>query len=389
MKVLIVTPGRLPVPASRGGAVETLIDMLLKYNECAKEHEIHVVTIADKKAEESGKNFDYAVFHFVKMGALLEFASAYHILPYRMLDYFFSKKGVRILKAEKHKFDRIIIQNEIINGKVFSKTFESRYIYHAHNNPLEKGRRFGSSFLQSCSSVLTVSEFLGSEFRNRAKLYNNVTVYNGIDTELFDREKYLAKANKLREQYGIDKDEIVIMYAGRIAKEKGIVPLLEAFLTIPSEEKITLVIVGASFYENSKETAFVKKIKKMSSFKKDKIIFTGYVKHEEMPEYYSMADIGCIPSIWEEPFGLSVIEQMAMKLPVIVTDSGAIVEIANESCGFILRRNIDLTKNIASAIKKLAEDEATRRNMGESGREIVEERFSQKAFCEKWYESIK
>lgn len=107
-----------------------------------------------------------------------------------------------------------------------------------------------------------------------------------------------------------------------------------------------------------------------------------------MPLYYSAADIGCTPSIWEEPFGLSVAEQMSMELPVIVTDSGAITEIVDESCGIILERNKNLSRNIADAIISLAKDKAGRQAMGKAGRDRICRYFNKKMFCEQWFKAI-
>ena len=107
-----------------------------------------------------------------------------------------------------------------------------------------------------------------------------------------------------------------------------------------------------------------------------------------MPAYYAMADIGCVPSLWDEPFGLTVAEQMAMELPVITTDSGAIPEIMDSSCGYIFSRDNELSKRIASAVIELRQDAYMRRKMGKKARRIIEERFSCDVFCENWFKSV-
>lgn len=388
MKMLLVTPGRLPVPALKGGAVETLLDLLLDYNEQCLQHEIHVAAIFDGNAEKISHKYKCSIFHFIHMNQLFSYISNRHLLPYRVLDYFFALRVVQEIKKNSTDFDCIVIQNELVIGYVMMHYLRGNYIYHAHNDTLHKKNKKDCDFLRSCTQVITISDFLALQFKNGAVLDNVVTVYNGIDTELFESSGHRDRGMQLRRRYGIALDETVVVFAGRLVPEKGIEVLLEAFARIPEEKSITLLILGASFFEESKENLFTKKLRTLCQHKKEKIIFTGYVKHREMPDYYSMADIGCIPSLWDEPFGLTVVEQMAMEIPVITTDAGAIPEIVNYSCGYVLSRNNDLSRQIASAIIALEEDKDMRSIMGKNGRKIVCEKFSQKSFCRDWFEVV-
>ena len=70
MKILIVSPGRLPVPAVRGGAVETLIDLLVEYNEHSGMHELWVVSAWDPESEKRAQNYRHARFLYLKQGFL-------------------------------------------------------------------------------------------------------------------------------------------------------------------------------------------------------------------------------------------------------------------------------------------------------------------------------
>ena len=107
-----------------------------------------------------------------------------------------------------------------------------------------------------------------------------------------------------------------------------------------------------------------------------------------MPLYYAMADIGCVPSLWDEPFGLTAAEQMSMELPIITTDSGAIPEIVDPSCGYVFPRDDELSRRIASAVIELKEDASRRKAMGKKARKIIEERFSRDVFCENWFNAV-
>ena len=71
---------------------------------------------------------------------------------------------------------------------------------------------------------------------------------------------------------------------------------------------------------------YFKKLIEESRGYEDRIVFTGYVFPEDMPAIYTLGDVLVIPSMWEEPFGVVALEGMAMKVPIIATNSGGLVE---------------------------------------------------------------
>ncbi|MDO5409679.1 MAG: glycosyltransferase family 4 protein [Lachnospiraceae bacterium] len=388
MRLLIVTPGRLPIPAVEGGAVETLIQQILDYNEHFLHHEIYVAAIYHSEAVQRSRDYRYTHFCYLKMGRAFSLATKKHLLPYRMLDRLFAKKAVKQLRKTDNRFDYIVIENETVIGSVFLRYLEGSYIFHAHNNLAVPIRRKEQQFLQSCLGIIAISQYLENVIRGSIKPPFIGTVYNGIDINLFNRKAHCKNGIRIRERLGINKEETVILFAGRIIPEKGLEELLKAFAMLPETMPVTLLVLGASFFAESGENTYIKKLKSLGEKKKDKIVFCGYVEHSAMPDYYSAADIGCIPSIWEEPFGLAVAEQMAMQLPVITTESGAITEIADKSCGFVFPRDKDLSRNIADAVITLHEDKALRQKMGTAGRKIVCQHFSQQSYCENWFKML-
>ena len=389
MKILIVSPGRLPVPAVRGGAVETLIDLLVEYNEHSGMHELWVVSAWDPESERRAQNYRHARFLYLKQGFLYSKISERHLIPYRMLDHVYSNRALHMLDKTQKNYDIIVIENELVNGSVFMERLPGRYIYHAHNDTLEVQNKRDIAFLRSCDKVLTISDYLGEQLRFRAGLSNIDIVYNGVDTILFDRKKVQDQASEKRKQFGLSSEDFVIAFAGRLVEEKGIGVLAEAIMQIPESYRVVLLIIGSSFFGKNTDTPFIRKLKSLERSGSGRILFTGYVKHTEMPVYYAMADVGCVPSLWDEPFGLTVAEQMAMELPVVTTDAGAIPEIVDSTCGFICQRDDQLNKNIASAITTLSRNRDMCREMGKNGRKIIENRFSCTKYCENWFESVR
>lgn len=388
MRILMISPGRLPVPAVRGGAVETLIENLLIYNETKGDFVMDVVSLYNDSALEKSKEYKNSNFIFIKMGRWFLYASEQHLLPYKFLDSIFTLKALRVIRKGKKSYDRIVIQNEAINGWILQKFLKGIYIFHSHNDSFSIAGRKGAKFLFSCNKIIAISDFVAEKIRKAGRTNNIAVVYNGVDTELFDKSRYEEDRIRIRKQLKISEEEIALIYAGRLIPEKGVEELIKGFMLIPDSVPVKLMVTGSSFFENGADTEFVKRLRRLCEKRKDKIIFCGYVEHENMPLYYSAADIGCVPSIWEEPFGLSVAEQMAMELPVITTDSGAITEIVDDSCGIIVERNKEISNHIAEEIQTLCRDKDRRRNMGTAGRNRICCYFSQKKFCQNWFREV-
>ena len=94
---------------------------------------------------------------------------------------------------------------------------------------------------------------------------------------------------------------------------------------------------------------------------KDNVVFTGFVNYDQVLSFLKMADIAVVPSMWEEPFGLTVVEAMAAGLPLITTRSGGIPEICEGVATIVERENI--VDNLAAAIIDLYQHPEKRKLM--------------------------
>jgi glycosyltransferase involved in cell wall biosynthesis len=79
-----------------------------------------------------------------------------------------------------------------------------------------------------------------------------------------------------------------------------------------------------------------------------------------------MADVAVLPSLWDEPFGLTCVEALAAGLPLITTKRGGIPEIADDSCAILLDCNNFLAQKIADAIIMLYNDPEKRLRMSKA-----------------------
>jgi glycosyltransferase involved in cell wall biosynthesis/predicted metal-dependent phosphoesterase TrpH len=137
----------------------------------------------------------------------------------------------------------------------------------------------------------------------------------GIDPDLFVNKKDAEQ--KLRSKIGLD-DGPILLYTGRVSKDKDLDFLLEVYKTLyKKRNNLNLLIVGSGPYLEELKN-------KSKSF--SRIHFTGRIPRKELPEVYSGSDLFLFPST-TDTFGMVVMEAQACELPALVSDIGGPKEI--------------------------------------------------------------
>ncbi len=154
-------------------------------------------------------------------------------------------------------------------------------------------------------------------FKQKYEVDKNIHIIpTGIEMERFYKEVVdIKKVREIAKKYEILKHDFVLMFVGRLAKEKSVDFLIENHKEILDDcPNIKLLIVGdGPDMESFKEMVNKLKIE-------DRVIFTGKIPWEEMPIYYQLANIFVTASKTETQ-GLTVIEAMAASaVPVCVRD---------------------------------------------------------------------
>jgi len=172
---------------------------------------------------------------------------------------------------------------------------------------------------------------------------------NGIDIEYFDPAHFKESDNlKLRKEYGINKDDKVLLYIGRLVGDKGINELIASLEQLENKyENLKLVLVGKMEEDlDPLNEVTLDKIKNDPN-----IIRTGY--QNDVRPFLAFADILTFPT-YREGFPNVVLQAGAMNLPSIVTDINGCNEIVKDRYnGLIIRpKNIeDLTEAIVTLIE--------------------------------------
>jgi D-inositol-3-phosphate glycosyltransferase len=127
-----------------------------------------------------------------------------------------------------------------------------------------------------------------------------------------------------REQLGIVKNELILLYVGRIDPLKGIDRLITACSYLQHHRHLRLLIVGGE----SSETAYFRSLQNLSVNLglQNRVTFIGRTDHQNLPLYYSAADALVLPS-HTESFGLVALESLACGTPVVATRVGAMDKI--------------------------------------------------------------
>jgi glycosyltransferase involved in cell wall biosynthesis len=197
-------------------------------------------------------------------------------------------------------------------------------------------------------------------------------LYNGVDTTRFTPKTYCEKRGLLH-----------ILYAGSWSKPKGIFVFLKAIKLLERRRQDFEALIAGSPYLY--DTGHVLKwqidaermVKELVSKLKSAEIIDN-VEYDEMPQLYQWSDIFVFPSVWEEPFGLCLIEAMASATPVIASHVGGIPEVVKDEKTGLLVKPGD-PEALAEAIEYLLDNEDKRRNFGVEGGRKVKRLFSLEA----------
>ncbi|MFC1548561.1 glycosyltransferase family 4 protein [Candidatus Omnitrophota bacterium] len=200
----------------------------------------------------------------------------------------------------------------------------------------------------------------------------NTLVRNGVGQEKIDVIPYFV--DYIDEGQHVDEDKRSILYSGRIIDGKGLDELLSILKFV--KQDFVLDVVGSG----PDEELFAKKAKELDL--SDKVIFRGWVKHENLPQFYQKASVLIMPSVWPEPFGICGIEAAFFGKPTIAFNVGGIPEWLADGVNGYLIRPYD-RREMADKIDMLLRDGGKAESMGKAGRKIVEERFLPEAHLDR------
>lgn len=203
-------------------------------------------------------------------------------------------------------------------------------------------------------------------------------LYAGIDLTRFYPSLQNDERLTLRVELGLTEDTLAIALPGRICDGKGqdvFVQAIELLIKkLPANQKVKAFIIGGlTAYEGGDE-AFIASLKVLiaGSTIANQVVLTGY--RSDMQQVLQAMDVVCIPSRLEA-FGLTVIEAMALGLPLVGSASGAIPEILGSQGEYGLLAETDNPAAFAEQFYVLATNPELRKCLGVAGLKRVQNTF--------------
>jgi spore coat protein SA len=355
-RICIVTGAQLPIPDVKGGAVERLVTMLIEDNEIKKDFLFTVVSAYDSLATEEQKKYNYT--EFVNLRQPNKIMNSIQWQKKKIAEWFTNKYQIRLLgiyqKIERYllknrdNFDLII--NECADSLSLSKVAEvigkDKICRHFHAVEM-----YNEGFDDVYGSTISISNFVREAFMQHSEIpaKDNYVLLNCIDQRRFLRKASTNEKENLCDGLGINAEDFVVLYCGRIVKEKGVKELIEAVTSI-NDDNLKLLVVGASDFALGNYGKYVNDVNNLISKNSSKIVFTGFVNNRDLYKYYQIASIVAIPSLCEEGFGLVMAESMISGLPQIATISGGMSEVGTENTTFFVNKDDRIVQELRNAI---------------------------------------
>ena len=384
----IIMGGVMPVPAVCGGAIETLITSVVKRYSKEDGLKLTVFSVYHKEAVKAAEKYPEVRFVWTHTNTFWNLAKHAVFMAVRAL----SGRTIRTLQRHyneiapvitNEKFDLLIVEGGDEQAVIdIAKGYKrEQLVFHAHIHfiPSEKtADGFGY--------MIGVSDFVTREYQKACKTpVKAYTLKNAIDLDKFSKHISTEEKKQLRKKIGLQEEDFVILYVGRLIQVKGILELINSVLSI-NDNNIKLLVVGSANFGKRAFSPYAKKVKKLCKKNRNRIIATGYVDNSEIYKYAMAADIQCVPSLWEEAAGLVTIEAMVYGIPTIVTNSGGMTEYVTEENALIIERE-GIAENLKNAICYLKDNPELRNQMSKNAK-IQSKKYGEETYYKNFVKTV-
>ena len=228
-------------------------------------------------------------------------------------------------------------------------------VMHFHNEPL--GGRTASEFAEAApaywarvgksSAQISVSEFVAGRLHKAHELAgadalpaNIIRVPNGVDSEGLLAQLPKDARRSARQKLGLSDTDVLFMFSGAIRPEKGVDYLARAFARLSAENPgACLAIAGGGKLWIEKGWLGEKAVDSAErqifdiltpAIERNRAFLLGVVPPTEIMAYYAASDVLVVPSMFQETFGLVILEAFTLGLPVLAFRSGGVPELVED-----------------------------------------------------------
>ena len=386
-RILVISPGVLPLPPTLGGAVENMIWRLDHHLQSDFDLEYASVS-GDVSSSETER--DPRIHYIRSINPLEDFSNENNFELMESNKWSDYEAFVSELVANG-SYDVVHIHNEAaLTPAIHKASPSSQIILHINDEVMSKMSTdqlqeiaVTSPLILSCSRLVAANVAFAFDDA-RVQIPAHDLFYNFVDTNEYDPGRFSPEQRLSEfERIGLDPNKVTVLYAGRVIEQKGVHLALQAYkaqresnqssIGKPTPE-LQMLFVGAPWYSRENDSAYYIQLTRQLDDSGAIVKFTGYVPHADMPKFYSLGDIFLAPSIWDDPSPFVTYEAQAMKLPVIAGARGGIPEIVeNGTTGYCIDPfNTALFSRLLTDLC----DDNLREKMGSAGRRRMMRNFS-------------
>lgn len=415
-KIAIITSGAKPVPDVKGGAVEHLTTLLIKQNEKNSREKnnifsldndmicfFDVYSLADVMLDDirykntiiiQSKNHQKILPIRVLFSFINRFCNAMHLKKhFDYMSWILPKRVIYEIKKKCKTYDMILVEN---NLKIFfslkRKLPDVKIIFHLHNDfdtididydkTAERMIKLGNEAV----SVWAASYYLQKHLKMLNFKAPVEVLENCIEKSWYQKNNE-KKVEKFLSKNGIASDDFVLLFSGRLDRWKGALQILQA-VELLQNKKIKLLIVGGQWFGSREEQRYMQELNKVKKRIKDRVIFCGYVPHNEMQIVYQAADVVIIPSQCVEAFGMTALEAITMGKPCIASACGGLLNILDSSCAVLIEQGEGYVKKLSDIIGELYDNPKLIKFMAANARKKAEKFSDEREYYERFMELL-
>lgn len=311
-------------PKSVGGLAQHVYDLTGALAEIGED--VHLITVGSQDAPQF-ENVNGVKVH--------------RVFPYQVSSPDFVNWVTQLNVAMLERAVEVINEEgnfHLVHSHDWLVAYASRAVKHAYRIPMvstihatEFGRNYGLHndvqrhisdvewwLIYESWKVICCSKYMKGELQHVFQVPGDKIsiIPNGVNTAAFQPKNQSHR----REDYA-SPDERIVLYVGRLVREKGVQVIIDAIPHVLRYHPNTkFIIAGRGPYQGTLRNQAV------ATGVSNRIYFTGYVNDNLRNTLYSWASVAVIPSLYE-PFGIVALEAMAARAPLVVSDTGGLGEI--------------------------------------------------------------
>lgn len=306
MKILITTDLYRP---TINGVISSVLNLRAGLEEAG--HEVRILTLDQGKDAEKEEGVYYVPS--ISAGKIYPTARILRALGRREVEDIVEWKPDII--HSQCEFSTFILAKRISGllhipiVHTYHTVYEDYTHYFSFNRSIGQtlARKFSSFISKRTDGVIVPTEKIRRLLLSYGVTQDIYTIPSGLDLERFQEKTSEEDRILLKKKHGIPLDKKVVLFLGRVAKEKNVQEILEYLKGMKREDFVFVIVGDGPYHETLQEEA-----KELG----EKVIFTGMVTREEVPAYYKLGDI-FVSASTSETQGLTYIEALSSGLPAL------------------------------------------------------------------------